>query len=74
MDILGYKNAVELDNKNQIEKAVLLCYYHLKTTDETIFDMKGICELFSDFGYSSINSSRVKNGLIKSKKMRIPKR
>ena len=73
MDIYEYKNAVELDSKNQTEKAVLLCYYHLKSTDETLFDMKGICELFSDFGYSAINSSRVKSTLIKNKKMRIPK-
>lgn len=35
--------------------------------------MKGIQELFSDAGFNSINSSRVKKSLIEKKIMRIPK-
>jgi len=73
MKILDYKRAVELDAQNQIEQAVLLCYYHYKNSDEQVFEMKGIQELFSDAGYSRINSSRVKKSLIDKKKMRIPK-
>lgn len=73
MKILDYKRAVELDNHNQTEQAVLLCYFHNKCTDEQVFDMKGIQELFSDAGYSQINSSRVKKNLLDKKQMRIPK-
>lgn len=73
MKILDFKLATELDKKNQTMQAALLCYYHYKTTDEQIFDMKGIQELFSDAGFNSINSSRVKKSLIDKKIMRIPK-
>lgn len=67
MKILGFKKATELDKQNQTMQAALLCYYHYKTTDEQIFDMKGIQELFSDAGFNSINSSRVKKSLIEKK-------
>lgn len=73
MKILDYKQAVALDDHNQTEQAVLLCYFHNKCTDEQVFDMKGIQELFSDAGYSQINSSRVKKNLLEKKQMRIPK-
>lgn len=73
MKILDFKRLVELDEHNQTEQAALLCYFHYKTTDEIIFDMKGIQELFSDAGYSQINGSRVKKSLIDKKIMRIPK-
>lgn len=73
MRILDYKRLVELDNHSQTEQAVLLCYFHIKSTDEQVFDMKVVQELFSDAGYSPINSSRVKKSLIENKQMRIPK-
>ena len=74
MKILDYKQAVTLDDHNQTEQAVLLCYFHNKCTDEQVFDMKGIQELFSDAGYSQINSSRVKRNLLEKKQMRTYKR
>lgn len=73
MKILDYKQAVALDDHNQTKQAVLLCYLHNKCTDEQVFDMKGIQELFSDAGYSQINSSRVKKNLLEKKQMRVPK-
>lgn len=73
MRILDYKQAVALDDHNQTKQAVLLCYFHNKCTDEQVFDMKGIQELFSDAGYSQINSSRVKKNLLEKKQMRVPK-
>lgn len=73
MKILDFKKATDLDNQNQTIQAALLCYYHYKTTDEQVFDMKGIQELFSDAGYNSINCSRVKKNLTEKKIMRIPK-
>lgn len=62
-----------MEKMNQIQRAGLLCYFHYRTTDESTFDLKGINELFSDAGYSSINTSRVKNGLLDKKIMRVPK-
>ena len=73
MKILDYKQAVALDDHNQTKQAVLLCYFHNKCTDEQVFDMKGIQELFSDAGYSKINSSRVKKNLLEKKKIRLQK-
>ena len=73
MKILDYKRAVELDDHNQTEQAVLLCFFHYKSTNEDVFDMKGIQELFSDAGYSKINSSRVRKNLLDKKQMRVPK-
>ena len=60
MKILDFKLATELDKKNQTMQAALLCYYHYKTTDEQIFDMKGIQELFS----RNTNNSMVYFGMI----------
>lgn len=73
MDILDYINSTELKTQKQDIQAALLCYYHYKTTGENIFDMKGIQELFSDAGFSQVNGSRVKKGLLDSKIMRVPK-
>ncbi len=73
MKILDFKRTVELDKHNQTEQAALLCFFHYKTTDEQIFEMRGIQELFSDAGYSQINGSRVKKSLIEKRIMRIPK-
>lgn len=72
MKILDFKQAVDLEQKNQAEQASLLCYFHCKNTNEKVFDMKGIQELFSDAGYSQINSSRVRKNLLGKKLMRIP--
>ena len=73
MKILDFKKAVDLDEHNQTEQAALLCFFHYKSTDERIFEIKGIQELFSDAGYSQINGSRVKKSLIDKKIMRVPK-
>lgn len=72
MKLLDFKNIISLDQKNQAEKALLLCYYHYKETSEVFFDMKGIQELFSDAGYNTINPSRVKKTVINKNYMRIP--
>lgn len=73
MNILDYITATELKSQQQAIQAALLCYYHYKTTEESIFDMKGIQELFSDAGLSKINPSRVRKSLIDKKIMRVPK-
>ncbi len=73
MKLLDFINATEIEKMNQTQRAGLLCYFHYKTTNESTFDLKGINELFSDAGYSSINTSRVKKGLLDKKIMRVPK-
>lgn len=68
-----FKQAVGLDNQKQVDQATLICYYHCKGTGEFQFNPKGIQALFSDFGYNSINTSRVKKSLLEKHKMRIIK-
>lgn len=70
MKQIDYKQAVGLDDQKQIDQAVLICYYHYKETGESQFEPKGIQALFSDFGFNTINVSRVKKALIEKRKMR----
>ena len=70
MKQIDYKQAVGLDDQKQIDQAVLICYYHYKETGESQFEPKGIQVLFSDFGFNTINVSRVKKALIEKRKMR----
>ena len=70
MNLLSFKTAVDLDDKSQVEKAALLCYYHCRETQATCFSMDVIQRLFSDAGYSAINASRVRNGLCQQKMLR----
>lgn len=73
MKIFDFIQATGLEKMNQTQRAGLLCYFHQKTTNETIFELKGINELFSDAGYNSINTSRVKKSLLDENIMRVPK-
>jgi hypothetical protein len=67
MTILEYAEIVGLKQKNETEKAKLLCYYHQKETGETLYSMQQIAKLFGDFGFSVPNSSRLKDKLINGK-------
>ena len=60
MKHIDYKLAVGLDGQKQADQALLICYYHFKETGESQFEPKGIQTLFSDFGYNTINATRVK--------------
>lgn len=70
MKQIDYKQAVALDSYKQVDQAVMICYYHYKETGESQFEPKGIQVLFSDFGFNTINVTRVKKALLEKHKMR----
>lgn len=67
MKIIDFVTITELNSKSEVEKAKLLCYYHLKETDECIFSMSLISELLINSGFNAPNTSRLKDKLIKGK-------
>ena len=73
MNQYDYKQAVSMDEQKQLDQAVLICYYHYKETGISQFEPQEIQTLFSDFGYNSINVTRIKKSLIEKRKMRIIK-
>lgn len=67
MKILDFIEETELNEKNECEKAKLLCYFHNKETNESVFSMSLISELFVQCGFNPPNSSRLRNKLTKGK-------
>lgn len=67
MKIIDFVTITELNSKSEVEKAKLLCYYHLKETNECIFSMSLISELLINSGFNAPNTSRLKDKLIKGK-------
>lgn len=67
MKILDFIEKTELSEKNECEKAKLLCYFYYKENSETLFSMSLISDLFVQCGFNVPNSSRLKNKLIKGK-------
>lgn len=70
MDLLLFKTKTDLDKKNQTEKAALLCYFHYRETQVSQFSMGVIQSLFSDAGYSTVNTSRLRSSLCQQKLLR----
>ena len=66
MNQYDYKQAVSLNDQKQLDQAVLICYYRYKETGEVQFDSPKIQALFSDFGFNSINVTRIKRSLIEN--------
>ena len=71
MKLIEFMEKTNISAQSQADQAALLCYFHLKNTGESCFDMQAIGTLFSDAGLKSINATRVKNTLIKNSKMRL---
>lgn len=67
MQILDFIEKTELTEKNECEKAKLLCFFYYKETSETAFSMSLISKLFVQCGFNAPNSSRLKNKLTKGK-------
>lgn len=57
--------------QKQGEQVALLCYWHFKNTGEKCFDMQAIGSLVINAGLKPINSTRVKNALVKSGTMQL---
>lgn len=67
MQILDYIQEVDLNGKNEAERAKMLCFYQQKETGETAFTMAQISELMENCGYSKPNLSRLKDNLAKGR-------
>ena len=67
MTLLEYKNKTELDSKTQPEQAKFICYYQFKENNITTFSMMDISKWFIEFGFRQINTSRLKDSLLKGK-------
>jgi hypothetical protein len=67
MRILDFINAVDLKNKNELERAKLLCFYHYKETGVSKFTMSIVLDLMLQCGFNTPNSSRLKNSLTTGK-------
>ncbi|MGE5496314.1 MAG: hypothetical protein ACM3S4_13545 [Burkholderiales bacterium] len=67
MKIFDFINAVDLKNKNILERAKLLCFYHYKETGVSKFTMSIVSELMLQCGFNAPNSSRLKNSLTTGK-------
>lgn len=67
MTLLEYKIKTELDSKTQPEQAKFICYYQFKENDITTFSMMDINKWFIEFGFRQINTSRLKDSLLKGK-------
>lgn len=67
MKILDFIELVDLKSKTELERAKLLCFYHYKETGESQFTIAAILDLMVQCGFSTPNSSRLKNNLTKGK-------
>lgn len=67
MKILDFIELTNLNACTESERAKLLCFYHLKETNECRFTMAIITDLMRHCGHNAPNVSRLKNKLIKGK-------
>ena len=67
MKILDFIEKTKLADRSESEKAKLLCFFHYKETDESLFSMPLISNLFVQCGFNVPNSSRLKTNLTKGK-------
>ena len=67
MKIIDFIDILKINEKNEAEKATLLCFYHSKEGDEVEFSLSRIASIMIDSGYNAPNTSRLKEQLIKGK-------
>lgn len=67
MQLLKYMEAVDLAHKSEVERAKLLCYYHLKEEGEATFSLSIISNWMEECNFSKPNTSRLKTNLTKGK-------
>ena len=67
MKITEYIDRVRLQEKNEAERAKLLCFYYSKENGEKQFTLSRISSIMVDSGFNAPNSSRLKDRLIKGK-------
>ena len=67
MKLIDYKKNTSLDEKAEVHKAKLLCFFAYKEKNQSLFQIGEIVEMFVDAGYSKPNASRLKKNLINKK-------
>ncbi len=67
MEIIKFINSTDLNNKNEITRSKLLCFYHYKETGEKRFSMSLISNLLIQSGFNAPNTSRLKQRLVKGR-------
>lgn len=65
MKIIEYIEQLNLYDKNELERAKLLCFFHYKETNNISFSMTLISVLMENSGFNKPNPTRLKNKLIK---------
>lgn len=68
MKIIDFIDKTKVSEKNEVEKATLLCFYHTKEDEEREFTLSRISSIMIESGYNAPNTSRLKDQLIKGKK------
>lgn len=67
MKLLDYIEKTNLNEKNETERAKMVCFYAYKESSIASFTMSNIADLLIDCGYSKPNMSRLKLNLLKGK-------
>lgn len=67
MQLLKFMEAVDLSAKPEVERAKLLCFYHLKEDGVSAFTMSIITGWMEECNFSKPNASRLKEHLSKGK-------
>lgn len=67
MQLLKFMEMVDLAAKSEIERAKLICFYHFKEADESIFTVSSISTWMEECSFSKPNTSRLKKNLTTGK-------
>lgn len=67
MQLLKFIETIDLAAKPEVERAMLLCFYHYKEDGETAFTMINISQWLEECSFSKPNTSRLKDHLTKGK-------
>ena len=67
MQLLKFIETIDLAAKPEVERAMLLCFYHYKEDGETAFTMINISQWLEECNFSKPNTSRLKDHLTKGK-------
>lgn len=67
MELLEFMELVDLKGKSEQERAKLICFYRYQEFKERDFSMPTISETLIQCGFSSPNTSRLKEKLVKGK-------
>ena len=66
MKIVDFIENTNLQEKNEVERAKLICFYQLKENDVKQFTMSRISDFMVESGFNEPNTSRLKEKLIKN--------